>query len=94
MQQGRTDSIAAAPSGSSVRCGCGQARIQQLSPGQLHLHGFESFFLHYHEKTAILTDSGFRGGGGRIRTIEAKRSRFTVCPLWPLGNSPILNSVI
>ena len=34
-------------------------------------------------------DSGFCGGGGRIRTIEAKRSRFTVCPLWPLGNSPI-----
>ena len=31
----------------------------------------------------------FCGGGGRIRTIEAKRSRFTVCPLWPLGNSPI-----
>ena len=30
----------------------------------------------------------FSGGGGRIRTIEAKRSRFTVCPLWPLGNSP------
>ena len=29
------------------------------------------------------------GGGGRIRTIEAIRSRFTVCPLWPLGNSPI-----
>ncbi len=32
------------------------------------------------------------GGGGRIRTIEAKRSRFTVCPLWPLGNSPIFCS--
>ena len=31
----------------------------------------------------------FSGGGGRIRTIEAIRSRFTVCPLWPLGNSPI-----
>ena len=30
----------------------------------------------------------FSGGGGRIRTIEAIRSRFTVCPLWPLGNSP------
>ena len=29
------------------------------------------------------------GGGGRIRTIETKRNRFTVCPLWPLGNSPI-----
>ena len=35
----------------------------------------------------------FCGGGGRIRTIEAKRSRFTVCPLWPLGNSPIFDSV-
>ena len=37
--------------------------------------------------TMVVSD----GGGGRIRTIEAIRSRFTVCPLWPLGNSPILN---
>ena len=29
------------------------------------------------------------GGGGWIRTTEAKRNRFTVCPLWPLGNSSI-----
>ena len=34
----------------------------------------------------------FFGGRGWIRTIEAESSRFTVCPLWPLGNSPILNS--
>ena len=34
---------------------------------------------------------GLFGGRGRIRTIEAKRNRFTVCPLWPLGNSPIFN---
>lgn len=28
-----------------------------------------------------------RNGGGRwIRTIEVSDSRFTVCPLWPLGN--------
>ena len=26
------------------------------------------------------------GGGGWIRTIEVSDSRFTVCPLWPLGN--------
>ena len=32
----------------------------------------------------------FKLGGRRwIRTIEAKRNRFTVCPLWPLGNSPL-----
>ncbi len=28
------------------------------------------------------------GGEGRIRTSEAYRNRFTVCPLWPLGNLP------
>ncbi len=27
------------------------------------------------------------GGGGRIRTIEGGAGRFTVCSLWPLGNS-------
>ena len=27
------------------------------------------------------------GGGRWIRTIEAESNRFTVCPLWPLGNS-------
>lgn len=29
------------------------------------------------------------GGRRWIRTIEAESNRFTVCPLWPLGNSPI-----
>ena len=32
--------------------------------------------------------SAFHGGGRWIRTTEAISSRFTVCPLWPLGNSP------
>ena len=36
---------------------------------------------------SILTANS--GGREWIRTIEAKRNRFTVCPLWPLGNSPI-----
>ena len=29
------------------------------------------------------------GGGRWIRTIEITDNRFTVCPLWPLGNSSI-----
>ena len=29
------------------------------------------------------------GGGSWIRTSEVMDNRFTVCPLWPLGNSPI-----
>ena len=31
------------------------------------------------------------GGGRWIRTTEVEDNRFTVCPLWPLGNSPIFN---
>ena len=34
---------------------------------------------------------GMFGGGGWIRTIEVVDNRFTVCPLWPLGNSSICN---
>ncbi len=34
------------------------------------------------------------GGRGRIRTIEVEDNRFTVCPLWPLGNSPIFSLLI
>ena len=32
----------------------------------------------------------FVGGGWWIRTTEVSDNRFTVCPLWPLGKSPIL----
>ena len=37
------------------------------------------------------TASGSPGGGWWIRTTEGVASRFTVCPLWPLGKSPIYN---
>ena len=44
--------------------------------------------------TKIKTESrglGFYfGGGSWIRTSEVSDNRFTVCPLWPLGNSPLL----
>ena len=44
------------------------------------------------KKTGIpLREHRFSGGGGWIRTTEAKRNRFTVCPLWPLGNSSIFS---
>ena len=31
----------------------------------------------------------FVGGGWWIRTTEVSDNRFTVCPLWPLGKSPL-----
>ena len=64
---------------------------QQLSAGQLHLDGFESHHPHRKQKHLPLWLVFCFGGGWWIRTIEAKRSRFTVCPLWPLGKSPIFS---
>ena len=67
---------------------CGLARIEQQSTGLLHLT--VRILTSAQNKTADTERYQlFCGGGGRIRTIEAIRSRFTVCPLWPLGNSPI-----
>ena len=40
-------------------------------------------------KKHLLTQVLFSGGGWWIRTTEVSDNRFTVCPLWPLGNSPI-----
>ena len=40
-----------------------------------------------HRLSAVL----LLGGGRWIRTTEGIASRFTVCPLWPLGNSPIFS---
>ena len=75
-----------APAGSKLRCRCGRVRIEQGSTGALHF--IVRIRLQY-KKSNTGWCWTFCGGGGRIRTIEAIRSRFTVCPLWPLGNSPI-----
>ena len=45
-------------------------------------------------KRDTLADVSFVGGGRWIRTIEGIASRFTVCPLWPLGNSSVFNCVL
>ena len=36
----------------------------------------------------------FYGGSGWIRTTEVVDNRFTVCPLWPLGNAPIFSFAV
>ena len=44
----------------------------------------------YDERACLFNmDTGVLGGRGWIRTTEAESSRFTVCPHWPLGNTPI-----
>ena len=44
-----------------------------------------------YKKTHSLSCVHFYGGRGWIRTTEVTDNRFTVCPLWPLGNSPIFD---
>ena len=43
------------------------------------------------EKQTTLWSSVIHGGRGWIRTTEGTTNRFTVCPLWPLGNSPLFS---
>ena len=42
------------------------------------------------EKDDCFRNRLFLGGSGWIRTTVVEDNRFTVCPLWPLGNTPIL----
>ena len=42
-------------------------------------------------KKLVLSNELFSGGRRWIRTTEGIASRFTVCPLWPLGNTPIFD---
>ena len=41
------------------------------------------------KKDLVIRQGLFSGGSGWIRTTEGGANRFTVCPLWPLGNTPM-----
>ena len=43
------------------------------------------------KKAAAISLPQLFGGSWWIRTTEALSSRFTVCPHWPLGNTPIFS---
>ena len=51
--------------------------------------------LYKHNKSLAYFMQDFVNGGGEwIRTTEVVDNRFTVCPLWPLGNSPINYAIL
>ena len=54
-----------------------------------HLRRFSSHHNFCQTKKTPLKVSFLLGGRWWIRTTEGLASRFTVCPLWPLGKSPI-----
>ena len=50
-----------------------------------------SLALSQNKNLSVLSYVEVFGGRGWIRTTEAESSRFTVCPHWPLGNTPIFS---
>ena len=78
------------------RTGTGITTHGILSPGRLpvpplrHILFYTYLLLkteHIRASTVVL--SRYVNGRRWIRTTEGSASRFTVCPLWPLGNSPM-----
>ena len=70
-----------------------------LSPARLPVpprrHYSTATYIRKPSLTSYLNMLSYRtilNGQRWIRTTEASCSRFTVCPLWPLGNLPILVS--
>ena len=62
---------------------------KRYATGISHLDGFESHHPQSKKKKHTKRCAFLFGGGWWIRTTEGIASRFTVCPLWPLGKSPI-----
>ena len=67
---------------------------KRYTTGISHLKGFESHHPHTKQKHQPLRLVFCFGGGWWIRTTEGIASRFTVCPLWPLGNSPLFTCLL
>ena len=77
--------LVASPQTEAQRSGFGLDKEERRNEGEM------AFALKKKTPSRTICSTRRRGGGGWIRTTEAKRNRFTVCPLWPLGNTPILS---
>ena len=78
------------------RTGTGITTHGILSPGRLPVPPLRHIFFHTHLslkseciRAGTITLSRYVNGRRWIRTTEGSASRFTVCPLWPLGKSPM-----
>ncbi len=60
----------------------------------VRIHPCSPFSRQIKQKLQYPLDTGVLGGRGWIRTTEAESSRFTVCPHWPLGNTPIFSFAV
>ena len=78
------------------RTGTGITTHGILSPGRLPVPPLRHILFSYipiaeirRIRASTVTLSRYVNGRRWIRTTEGSASRFTVCPLWPLGNSPM-----
>ena len=66
----------------------GSQTLARVSDHSDEPHGVPAYQHFLTKKRDLLLVSLFFGGGRWIRTTEVTDNRFTVCPLWPLGNAP------
>ena len=78
------------------RTGTGITTHGILSPGRLPVPPLRHILFSYipiaeirRIRASTVALSRYVNGRRWIRTTEGSASRFTVCPLWPLGNSPM-----
>ena len=83
----RVDYASRAAKNSPLGCFCA---VFCDSAAAVRIHPCIPFFKADKTETPVPgSDTGVLGGRGWIRTTEAESSRFTVCPHWPLGNTPL-----
>ena len=82
----RVDCASRAAKNSPLGCFCA---VFCDSAAAVRIHPCFPFVNAIKQKLRYPLDTGVLGGRGWIRTTEAESSRFTVCPHWPLGNTPI-----
>ncbi len=61
----------------------------EINRAVIHYRPFESTPMKDQNKNTAYWRCSCFGGRWWIRTTEGEASRFTVCPLWPLGKSPM-----
>ncbi len=84
----RVDYASRAAKNSPLGCFCA---VFCDSAAAVRIHPCIPFSRQIKQKLRYPLDTGVLGGRGWIRTTEAESSRFTVCPHWPLGNTPIFS---
>ena len=76
-------------------CSVGYILVCKVEPELIGKRVQNVYRVFIYAETLVFTRVSKKNGGGWwIRTTEVGDNRFTVCPLWPLGKSPMLRCLV